>query len=153
MLQSSVIDTMAQSSAIVSTYHTMAELWVNTSMAELWSMMIHKKINTNRDSTWQTCGRTGLARRAASNNPQSWSRCKLDTLSLFCNSFFFDSLSILCLFIVSLRKSPIIDTDGVITMLEVDRGSKLYEALRLARVMLVDVDNRLCSHIICWMNP
>ena len=37
---------MAQRSAIVSTYHTVAELRVNTSMAEVWSMMIF------RDEQW-----------------------------------------------------------------------------------------------------
>ena len=41
MLQSSAIDVLAQSSAIVSsTYHAIAELWAKLSMTELWSMMI-----------------------------------------------------------------------------------------------------------------
>ena len=40
MLQSSATDVLAQSSAIVSTNHIMAELWDKTPMAELWSMMI-----------------------------------------------------------------------------------------------------------------
>ena len=37
---------MAQRSAIVSTYHTVAELRVNTSISEVWSMMIF------RDELW-----------------------------------------------------------------------------------------------------
>ena len=39
MLQTLAIDVLAQSSAIVSTYHTMAELSAKTTMAELWIMM------------------------------------------------------------------------------------------------------------------
>ena len=35
----SAIDVLAQSSAIVSTYHTMAKLWAKISMAELWSIV------------------------------------------------------------------------------------------------------------------
>ena len=35
MLQSSAIDTVAQSSAIVSTYHKLAELWLNTSIKRM----------------------------------------------------------------------------------------------------------------------
>ena len=37
---------MAQRSAIVSTYHTVAELRVNTSISKVWSMMIF------RDELW-----------------------------------------------------------------------------------------------------
>ena len=41
MLQSPALDVLALSSAIVSTYHTTAELWAKTSMAEIQSMTIY----------------------------------------------------------------------------------------------------------------
>ena len=53
MLQSSAIDVLAQSSATVSVYHTMAELWVKTSTAELWSMMISNSPRSEQ-SWWLT---------------------------------------------------------------------------------------------------
>ena len=53
MLQSSAIDVLAQSSATVSVYHTMAELWVKTSTAELWSMMIINGRTLKHDDTYQ----------------------------------------------------------------------------------------------------